>query len=203
MPELAEHVKLAGTEGAQPSSPTASWGDYYDLHISLLTTPSLVPIGRVLVPSDTQHKRDQAELERARNQLEAVVEQRTEELRQSNEQMRTLALLLQELEEAERQELAVELHDRVGQNLTGLNLNLKILQDQLLPGCGPEIHRRLDESLNIVEETTHRIRDVMSDLYPPVLDEYGLLAAIKWYGADFGSQAGHELCERLPDHPPS
>ena len=45
--------------------------------------------------------------------------------------MRDLALRLQEVQELERQELATVLHDRVGQNLTGLNLNLKILQNQL------------------------------------------------------------------------
>ncbi len=47
--------------------------------------------------------------------------------------MRDLALRLQEVQELERQELATVLHDRVGQNLTGLNLNLKILQNQLKP----------------------------------------------------------------------
>ena len=56
-----------------------------------------------------------------------------EEIRKSNEQMRNLALRLQEVQELERRELATVLHDRVGQNLTGLNLNLKILQNQLQP----------------------------------------------------------------------
>ena len=42
----------------------------------------------------------------------------------------------------------------------------------------------------IVEETTHQIRDVMADLNPPVLDEYGLMAAIKWYSGDFSNRTG-------------
>jgi two-component system sensor histidine kinase UhpB len=41
-----------------------------------------------------------------------------------------------------------------------------------------------------VEETTHKIRDVMADLNPPVLEQYGLLAAIKWYCGDFSNQTG-------------
>lgn len=113
-----------------------------------------------------------------------------EEIRHSNEQMRDLALQLQEVQELERQELASVLHDRVGQNLTGLNLNLKILQNQLLPGSKSEIQKRLDESLVMVEETTHMIRDVMADLNPPVLDEYGLMAAIKWYSGEFTDRTG-------------
>lgn len=113
-----------------------------------------------------------------------------EEIRKSNEQMRELAFRLQEVQELERRELATVLHDRVGQNLTGLNLNLKILQNHLRPEDKSEIQKRLNDSLMIVEETTHKIRDVMADLNPPVLDEYGLMAAIKWYSGDFSNRTG-------------
>ena len=113
-----------------------------------------------------------------------------EEIRQSNEQLRDLALRLQEVQELERQELATVLHDRVGQNLTGLNLNLKILQNQLQTEFNPEIQKRLNDSLKMVEETTQKIRDVMADLNPPVLDEYGLMSAIKWYSGDFTNRTG-------------
>ncbi len=112
------------------------------------------------------------------------------QIRQSNEQMRNLALRLQEVQELERQALAAVLHDRVGQNLTGLNLNLKILQNQLQDGSGSEVRKRLADSLTLVEETTHKIRDVMADLNPPVLDEYGLVAAVKWYCGDFTTRTG-------------
>jgi PAS domain S-box-containing protein len=121
--------------------------------------------------------------EQAQNQL-------LEEIQQSNEQMRGLALRLQEVQELERQELATVLHDRVGQNLTGLNLNLKILQNQLQPEFSLETQKRLNDSLEMVEETTHKIRDVMADLNPPVLDEYGLMPAIKWYSGDFTNRTG-------------
>lgn len=113
-----------------------------------------------------------------------------EEIRLSNEQMRNLALRLEEVQEQERQELATVLHDRVGQNLTGLNLNIKILQNQINGNVGPEIHKRLADSLKMVEETTQKIRDVMADLNPPILDEYGLMAALKWYSSDFANRTG-------------
>ena len=125
---------------------------------------------------------DRIKAEQAQNKL-------LEEIQQSNQQMRNLALRLQEVQESERQELANELHDRVGQNLTGLNLNLKILQNQLEPEQ-VEAHKRLSDSLVMVEETTHKIRDVMADLDPPVLDEYGLVAAIKWYSGEFSNRTG-------------
>lgn len=113
-----------------------------------------------------------------------------EEIKQSNEQMRDLALRLQEAQEFERKQIAAELHDRVGQNLTGLNLNLQILQNQLNPKLKAEVRSRLKDSLKMVEETTHQVRDVMADLNPPVLDEYGLTAAIQWYCGDFSHHTG-------------
>ena len=125
-----------------------------------------------------------------RIKAEQAQAQLVEEIRLSNEQMRDLALRLQEVQELERQELAAVLHDRVGQNLTGLNLNLKILQNQLQNGNNAEMQKRLDDSLTLVEETTHKIRDVMADLNPPVLDQYGFMAAIKWYCGDFTNRTG-------------
>jgi PAS domain S-box-containing protein len=124
--------------------------------------------------------------------IKAELEQRQlmEQISRSNEEMRDLALRLQEVQERERQELASVLHDRVGQYLTGLNLNLKILQNQLQAEANSELQKRLSDSLQMVEETTHQIRDVMADLNPPVLDEYGLIPAIKWYCSDFTNHSG-------------
>lgn len=113
-----------------------------------------------------------------------------EEIRQSNEQMRTLARRVQNVQELERKELAALLHDRVGQNLTGLNLNLKILQNKLHPEFDSEVEKRLNDSLAMVEQTTQMIRGVMADLDPPILDEFGLVPAIKWYSSEFSNRTG-------------
>ena len=112
-----------------------------------------------------------------------------EQVRQTAEQMNSLVLRLQVVQESERKVLAAVLHDQVGQYLTGLNLNLKILQDSL-PDASREVSKRLQESLQLVEETTRKIRDVMADLHPPVLEEYGLPAGIKWLCDDFCARTG-------------
>jgi PAS domain S-box-containing protein len=101
------------------------------------------------------------------------------------DRLRALAAQLAEVEDKERQRLARELHDRVGQNLTALGINLNIVQMQM-PESAPEtISFHLDDSLSLVEQTAERIRDVMADLRPPVLDDYGLVAALRWYGEKF------------------
>jgi signal transduction histidine kinase len=50
--------------------------------------------------------------------------------------------------------------------------------------------RRLDDSLKLVEETIESIRDVMAELRPAVLDDYGLTAALRWYAEQFSKRTG-------------
>lgn len=97
------------------------------------------------------------------------------------ELLKTLAAQLADVEEVERQRIAQELHDKVGQNLTALGINLNIIRMQLPEDVPSSIHYHIGDSLSLVEQTTERIRDVMADLRPPVLDDYGLVAALRWY----------------------
>jgi signal transduction histidine kinase len=108
----------------------------------------------------------------------------------SQEQLRLLTFHLQEVQETERREIASVLHDRVGQNLTGLNLILQMIQNQLKPETNPVKRDRLNEALQIVEEITRQVRDVMVDLHPPLLEEYGLFSALDWYSGVFSQRSG-------------
>jgi len=124
---------------------------------------------------------------------------------EQREQLRALAAWLANVEEAERQRLAQELHDRAGQNLTALSINLNVVRSQLSAQSATKMAARLDDSLRLVTETAEHIRDVMADLRPPVLDDYGLLAALRWYGERFSQRTavatvvqGEELAPRLP-----
>jgi len=111
--------------------------------------------------------------------------QARKELEQYALKLRALAAQHVEVADTERQRLAQELHDQVGQNLTAIGINLNIIQMQLPKDIGDPVRSRLHDSLSLVEQTTERIRDVMADLRPPVLDDYGLLAALHWYGEQF------------------
>jgi signal transduction histidine kinase len=113
-----------------------------------------------------------------------------EALQQYAERLRALSAQLAEVAEAERQRLARELHDQVGQNLTALGINLNIVRTHMPVEAGDAIRSRLDDSLSLVEQTTERIRDVMADLRPSVLDDYGLVAALHWYGEQFARRTG-------------
>ncbi len=115
----------------------------------------------------------------------SLQEQKTSEAR-----LRALSVKLQEVEEAGRKEIARELHDRIGQSLTALNINLNILHKQLSPGQLEKVNTRLKDSIELVEETTVSIRDIMAELRPQVLDDYGLAASLRWYCEHFSKRTG-------------
>ena len=129
-------------------------------------------------------QRKQAEFERSRLM---------QELQNSHEQLRALTFRLQEVREMERRQIASELHDQVGQNLTGLSLNLQIVENSLCDNPNPTVRSRLQDSLKLVEETTRKVRDVMADLHPPVLDESGLVSALSWYSTQYSRRTGLDI----------
>jgi PAS domain S-box-containing protein len=101
--------------------------------------------------------------------------------------LRALTRRLVEAEETERRRIARELHDRVGQNLSALNINLDILLGKLRD---EPARRRLEDSLKLVDATLQSIENVMADLRPALLDEYGLAAALAWYGEEYAQRTG-------------
>jgi two-component system sensor histidine kinase UhpB len=83
-----------------------------------------------------------------------------------------------EAETAERGRLALELHDRVGQSLTALGINFSLLRMQVAAAV-PGAAWRLDFLQSLIEDTIACVRDVMADLRPPMLDDYGPMSALR------------------------
>ena len=97
---------------------------------------------------------------------------------------------LVEVQETERRDLANQLHDLVGQKLTALNISLNIVKMESGGSTGAPASSRLDDSLKLVEETIESMRNVMMELRPAVLDDYGLPAALRWYVEQFVKRTG-------------
>lgn len=109
--------------------------------------------------------------------------------RQSN-QLRVLGQQVVEAEEAERRRLARELHDQVGQSLTAIGINLDILSKLLPEDIPQQIISRLDDMRTLVTRTNKRVREVMVNLRPEMLDDYGILAALRWSAERFTNRTG-------------
>lgn len=122
-----------------------------------------------------------------------------------SEQLRPVGVQLAEEGEMERQRLARELHDQVGQNLSTIGLNLNIMQAEI-PQGQKNLLARLEDSLTLIEKTYDSIRTLLAELRPPVIDDYGLVEALRWYGSQFTQRTcivvdvdGEEPIPRLPD----
>jgi signal transduction histidine kinase len=117
-------------------------------------------------------------------QLEQRVEARTKELHQANAQLREreqdrsqLLGKLITVQEDERKRIARELHDETSQGLAVLAMGIEAAQDALRSGKTP----RLDEVKALAVRTLEDVHRLILDLRPSVLDDLGLLSAIRWY----------------------
>ena len=119
-------------------------------------------------------------------------------LQRSAKELKALSRRLVELQESERRRLARELHDRVGQSLTALHLNLAILQDALSHDHA-DISARLQDSATLLESTVQAIENVVTDLRPPMLDDHGLRSALDWYARQFSARAGIPISVRASE----
>ena len=133
------------------------------------------------------------ELRAARDELELRVAERTAALQQkiaevnaSQSRLRALSQRLVEVQEAERRHLARELHDEIGQVLTGLKLRLELCR-RLPPA---EAAATLVEAQAGVNDLMKRVREMSLNLRPAVLDDLGLLAALQWQAERYHTQTG-------------
>src|SRR5207244_7528514 len=102
--------------------------------------------------------------------------------------VRELARWLVTAQEEERQHLARELHDQLGQSLTALRIKLDMAAKQLSGKSTADQH--LTEAQSIVDDLGNRMRELSLNLRPPVLDDLGLLPALLALFERFRSQTG-------------
>ena len=100
------------------------------------------------------------------------------EKKKVQEAARNYSRRLIEAQEAERRRISRELHDQVGQILTAVKMNLHALQHKC---AQPEILLSINDNLKVIDEAVDQIRDLSIDLRPLLLDDLGLVVALRWY----------------------
>lgn len=109
-------------------------------------------------------------------------------LRRSESQLRLLAARLEAIREEERKAISQEIHDELGQTLTGLKMDLAWIDGRL--GDRLELSDRVREMMARVDATVEAVRDLSSRLRPALLDDLGLSEAVEWQVEDFQRRSG-------------
>ncbi|MEP6692070.1 MAG: sensor histidine kinase [Gemmatimonadaceae bacterium] len=97
--------------------------------------------------------------------------------------------------EEERRQISLELHDETAQVFSAVKMQLGVVRERASPELGGE----LDRALALVDEGIRSIRSVTSHLRPPLLDDLGLLPALRALVSDFGERSGIAVTMTSPD----
>ena len=112
-----------------------------------------------------------------------------EAIRSNAEQLRQLSLHLQDIREEERASMAREVHDVLGQQLTGFKMDISWL-NRKLKNADADVRERLEGTLKLIDGTIKTVRKIASDLRPSILDDLGIVAALEWQSEEFEKRSG-------------
>jgi signal transduction histidine kinase len=145
----------------------------------------------VIVAMGGLHRRTSEALRSAHQELDEQVKERTAELNTANNSLRHLTARLLQLQDDERRRFARELHDSVGQTLAALSMNLAVVRSDI--DRMKRTASTLSDSEALVQEMNKEIRTISHLLHPPLLDEAGLLSALRWFVEGFAQRSNIEV----------
>lgn len=117
-------------------------------------------------------------------------------LRESREGLRHLSGLLVSIQEDERQRIALDLHDGLGQSLSLIKLAVENAAGQLAAGATDAAHESLRHIIPRLKDALHDVRRVSSELRPSILDDLGILPTLSWFFREFEAVCGHIVVEK-------
>jgi signal transduction histidine kinase len=169
----------------------------------------------VIAAVDAQNQSDEAhtEVAQTRTELDALTRElrdaherlaaavahahtMAEDARRRQEEYQQLSGRLLTLQDEERRRLAIDLHESTGQRLAALTMNLDSVE-----GAGKALdarsRRALAESRSLAAQCAQEVRTFAYLLHPPLLDEVGLVSAMRWYAEGFTTRSGIQVVMNL------
>jgi signal transduction histidine kinase len=151
----------------------------------LLFISFYIMLGRVEQHLEKSH----LSLIEAHNELETKVEARTTELVKANKELHDLSAHLQSVREEERTHVAREIHDELGQILTGLQIDFSNLIMEL-PQKKKTLIEKGKELSELIDRSILTVQRISEELRPSLLDKLGIIPAIEWHAEEFQNRIG-------------
>jgi signal transduction histidine kinase len=178
----------------------------------VLFSSFIIALGEANRRSLFKSKSAEQRLQKAHDELEQKVQQRTADLTRANESLNTaneslnianetfreLSVQVLRLQDEERRRIARELHDGVGQILAALSMNIAQVRNES-DKLSNEAARAVSENAFMIDELSREIRTMSHLLHPPMLDEIGLSSALRWYVDGFSERSKVSVKLELPD----
>jgi signal transduction histidine kinase len=120
---------------------------------------------------------------------------KSERLKESEDKLRRLAAHLISVREEERAHIAREIHDELGQVLTGLKMEVTWLAKRLRE---KPLIEKTDSMCKLIDATVGTVRKIATGLRPEMLDDMGLIAAVGWQAKEFQKRTGIRCRTKLP-----
>ncbi len=148
-------------------------------------------IGKVSVFIELERQKQESrymarQLQASNDELELRVRQRTKALEKTNQalriserKLRYLSDRLLSAQEEERRRIAAELHDSIGSSLSAIKFFMEGLQAQ--GDIGQKAAESMENLINLTTQTIGDVRNIMNDLRPPFLRDYGLITALEGF----------------------
>jgi PAS domain S-box-containing protein len=164
-------------------------------------------LGAVITFVDiTERRLAEAELQRAKTQLETRVQERTAELSDALRRLQDLSAHSHKVIEDERTRIAREVHDELGSLLVALKMDVNWLAKRLpIQPAFETMHSKCEQMNRLIESAVDNVGRIITDLRPSILDHQGLWAALEWLVHEF--ERSSELrcewtCNWLSDEEP-
>jgi len=104
-----------------------------------------------------------------------------EEIMRHQAELKKMSAQILEAQERERKRISIELHDEMGQALTGISINLAVIEKGLTAGADTAVRDRLAETRKLADQCSDQIKDLSFHLRTSILDDLGLEPTLRWY----------------------
>lgn len=165
----------------------------------LILSGVIVLLGEANRRTVSKRRAAEAQLIAYRDTLEITIDQRTKQLVDANTELSSLSARFLQAQDEERRRIARELHDSAGQLLAALSMSVSHIERRVA-GVDPGLTATVAEAQAVVKQLTQEIRTTSYLLHPPLLDEFGLIKALRQYLHEFSERSGLKVELAISEH---